>query len=155
MQENFKFESFLDELEKGIIKSPTSIAISSESERISYAELNRRVISISCYLRDSGIKNGDIVILWMEKSPEYIECLLAVWAVGAVFLPLDRKTPIARVEWICKDANAKLIIMDNDNYASNLTCFNLMVTTTKFLTEQRNTSVLNDFSSMQKKYKVQ
>ncbi|MBP9164069.1 MAG: thioester reductase domain-containing protein, partial [Leptospiraceae bacterium] len=41
------------------------------------------------------------------------------------------------------------------NYASNLTCFNLMVTTTKFLTEQRNTSVLNDFSSMQKKYKVQ
>jgi len=155
LQENFKFESFLDELEKGIIKSPTSMAISSESKRISYAELSQRVISISYYLRDSGIKNGDIVILWMEKSPEYIECLLAVWAVGAVFLPLDRKTPIARVEWICKDANAKLIIVDNDYYAYYLTSFKLMVTTTKFLIEQRSPGLWNDFRSMQKKYKVQ
>ena len=97
MQEQFKFESFLDELEKVIIKSPTSMAISSETEGISYAELGQRIISISCYLEDSGIKRGDLVILWMDKSPEYIECLLAVWTVGATVLPLDRKTPNARV----------------------------------------------------------
>lgn len=155
MQEQLKFESFLDELEKVILKSPTSMAISSESERISYAELSQRVISISCYLKDSGIKTGDLVILWMDKSPEYIEYLLSVWTVGATFLPLDRKTPIARVEWICKDANAKLIVVDNDNYAYNLTSLNVMVTTTNFLTEQTSSSSWNDFSSMQKKYKVQ
>ena len=155
MQEQLKFESFLDELEKVILKSPTSMAISSESERISYAELSQRVISISCYLKDSGIKTGDLVILWMDKSPEYIECLLAVWTVGATFLPLDRKTPIARVEWICKDANPKLIVVDSDNYAYNLTSLKVMVTTTNFLTEQTISSSWNDFSSMQKKYKVQ
>ncbi len=112
--DNFKFISFLDEFEKIVENFPDSTAISTEREKISYRELNKRVIKISQFLSEKGLTSEDVVILWMEKSPEYIECLLAVWRIGAVYLPLDAKTPIERAHWISKDANAKAVITDNE-----------------------------------------
>lgn len=102
----------MDEFQKIVKEFPNSIAISSDSEKISYLELNLRVTLVSSNLSGRGIKKGDVIALWMKKSSEYIICILAIWKLGAVFLPLDEKTPIARVDWICKDAKVKLLITD-------------------------------------------
>ncbi|MBK8395601.1 MAG: amino acid adenylation domain-containing protein [Leptospiraceae bacterium] len=106
----FAFDSFLDEFQKIVNEFPDSIAISSESEKISYHELDLRVTQISYHLYEAGIREGDVVALWMEKSPEYIVYVLAIWKLGAAFLPLDEKTPEARVDWICRDAKVKLLV---------------------------------------------
>lgn len=114
MKDNFEFKTFLDEFYKVVDTFPESIAISTETEKISYSELNKRIINISRILSERGITKEDVVILWMEKDPEYIECLLATWRMTAIYLPLDAKTPIERVNWIARDANAKVIITNNE-----------------------------------------
>ncbi|MBP7283006.1 MAG: amino acid adenylation domain-containing protein [Leptospiraceae bacterium] len=104
------FDSFLEEFQKIVKEFPNSIAISSESEKISYYELDLRVTQISCHFYEAGIREGDVVALWMEKSLEYIVYVLAIWRLGAAFLPLDAKTPKARVDWICRDAKVRLLV---------------------------------------------
>ncbi len=119
MENNFEFKSFLDEFYKVVDTFPDSIAIATETEKISYTYLNKRIINISQILSERGITKEDVVILWMEKSPEYIKCLLAIWRIGAVYLPLDAKTPVERVIWIANDANAKAVITDNELLLKN------------------------------------
>ncbi|MBP9886617.1 MAG: thioester reductase domain-containing protein [Leptospiraceae bacterium] len=110
MNTNFIYKSFLEEFQKIVKEFPDSIAISSEAGEISYSELSYRIIQVSHNLYEAGILEGDIIALWMKKSPEYIVSILAIWKLGAIFLPLDEKTPKARVDWICKDANVTLLI---------------------------------------------
>jgi len=106
----FIFKSFVDEFQKVVKEFSNSIAISFESENISYLELSLRVTQVSSNLLESGIKEGSIVALWMKKSPEYIVFILAIWKLGAVFLPIDDMTPEARVDWICRDAKIQFLI---------------------------------------------
>lgn len=120
MENEFTFISFLDELEKKIEQYSESIALSSASKQLTYAELNESIIRVSRYLGKIGIQKGDIIALWVNKSIDYICLILGIWKLGAVFLPLDIKTPVARIKWILKDARAKMLITDNDNYSNEI-----------------------------------
>src|SRR5688500_20200222 len=45
-----------------------------------------------------------------ERSPELLICLMGIWKAGAVYLPVDRKYPIERVEYVLKDARARVLL---------------------------------------------
>lgn len=117
MKNDFIFISFLDELEKKIEQYSLSIALASTNNQLTYRELGECIIRVSCYLEKAGIKKGDIIALWMNKSIDYICLILGIWKLGAVFLPLDKRTPNARVGWILKDAGVKMLITDNEYYS--------------------------------------
>lgn len=106
---------FLDKLEETISLYPNSVAISYEGETFTYLELEKQITRISLILIENGIKEGDRILLWMKKSPDYIFCLLAIWKIKAVFLPIDERTPLDRVEWIYQDANAKALLTNLEN----------------------------------------
>lgn len=94
---------------------------SGDAVKITYGSLeaksNQLARRISQILESTDRKrpnnDGDhVIIVCMEPSERLIITLLAIWKVGAAYLPLDINTPINRMEHIFKEVNPLLVITD-------------------------------------------
>ncbi|MGI5309466.1 amino acid adenylation domain-containing protein, partial [Rheinheimera sp. WS51] len=88
------------------------IAISSESDSISYEKLTQRVSLFVEKLQKLGITPGSTVGLVLEKSIDYIVVYLAICRLDAIFVPIDPQAPAERTRFIIQDAGLKLLISD-------------------------------------------
>jgi amino acid adenylation domain-containing protein/non-ribosomal peptide synthase protein (TIGR01720 family) len=89
---------------------PAAPAILYCDESISFEQLNKRANQIANYLISEGAGVGTIVGLCLERSPDLIASLLAVFKSGAAYVPLDPKYPSDRLEWMLTDSQASLLI---------------------------------------------
>jgi amino acid adenylation domain-containing protein len=48
-------------------------------------------------ISECGLQRGDCVAIGLERSAEYLVASYAVWLAGAVYFPVDPKTPLARM----------------------------------------------------------
>lgn len=70
--------------------------------------------------RKHANNDGDHVIaVCMVPSHRLIVTLLAVWKVGAAYLPLDVNTPVSRMEHIFKEVDPLILITEQE---SELNC---------------------------------
>ncbi|MDB5619584.1 AMP-binding protein [Tardiphaga sp.] len=84
-----------------------------------YAAFARRAASIGAGLkRDFGIAPGDRVALFMSNSTQYLECLYAVWWIGAAVIPINAKLHAREAAWICDNAGSMLALVDDDSAAA-------------------------------------
>ncbi len=81
-------------------------------ERVSYRELDKRVDNIAEALRSSGLRQGDAVAIWMNRSPDLVATILAALRLGAVYVPIDPAQPQKRVERILADAEPAITAID-------------------------------------------
>lgn len=82
-----------------------------------YATFARRAAAIGAGLvRDYGIQPGDRVALFASNCTQYLECLYAVWWIGAVVIPINAKLHGREAAWICDNAGARLAIVDDDSH---------------------------------------
>jgi fatty-acyl-CoA synthase len=79
----FGTESFVDRLTARAKSSPSLPALLFEQERITFAELDRRVGRLAAWLFDRGIRSGDVVALWGPSTAGYVTALLASSRLGA------------------------------------------------------------------------
>lgn len=91
-------------------KFPSHIAISSEKGQLTYAELHHKSDQIAHMLCDHGLKKGDFVALFMERSLETIVGLLGIMKAGGVYVPIDPDYPLARITYMLEDSRAAFII---------------------------------------------
>ena len=90
--------------------------LSGTTVRADYATFARRAAAIGAGLaRDYGIRPGDRVALFASNCTEYLECLYAVWWIGAVAIPINAKLHGREAAWICDNASASLAIVDDDS----------------------------------------
>ncbi|WP_441277035.1 AMP-binding protein [Tardiphaga sp. 172_B4_N1_3] len=81
-----------------------------------YKTFARRAAAIGAGLvRDYGIQPGDRVALFMSNCTEYLECMYAVWWIGAVVIPINAKLHGREAAWICDNAGARLAFVDDDS----------------------------------------
>jgi len=104
------FNSIIQQFEEQVDRNPAQIALRFEKVHYSYDQLNRKANQLANYLSDSGIRSGERVALYLERSPEYILSVLAVMKIGAAFIPISRDQPKQRVAYILKDSNSTLIL---------------------------------------------
>lgn len=108
-------------LENYAAANPSKIAIrSSSGSTLSYAELNGRANSLANWLVQYGVRHGEIIPLYMEKSPMTLVSIFAILKAGASFTPLDPHNPHDRNSFIIKDVNASRIITDEKNHEAAL-----------------------------------
>ncbi len=81
---------------------------------MSYAELGDEVARATVALTDAGVRRGDLVGLWMEKTPEAVVALLAIMARGACYVPLDPMAPAARVARIAAHVGLATLVTTGD-----------------------------------------
>ncbi|WP_457812475.1 non-ribosomal peptide synthetase [Sinorhizobium meliloti] len=90
--------------------TPSAPALHFGSEIQSYETVDTNANKIARALHEFGIGPEMVVGLFMEKSPDWLISLLAVWKAGAAFLPLDPSYPSERVAFMLADANVGIIL---------------------------------------------
>jgi long-chain acyl-CoA synthetase len=86
-----------------------------------YATFARRAAAIGAALsREYDIAPGDRVGLFATNCTQYLECLYAIWWIGAVAIPINAKLHGREAAWICSDAGAGLTFVSDDTIAALL-----------------------------------
>ncbi len=104
-------------------KTPGRTAVRFEEKAITYHELSGRIRRMAAVLRASGIRRGDRVGVFMERSMEIPEVFLAILESGAVFVPIHISFPKERVHFILGDAEVKVLVINRTSDAADLDMF--------------------------------
>ena len=86
---------------------PHAVALEHDDASWSFAELARASEHLAERLARAGTRPGDVVALSLGRSPEHVAAVLAVWRVGAAFLPLDPAAPPARSVAMLEECRAR------------------------------------------------
>ena len=94
-------------------KSACDTAVESETESLSYAELDSRSNQLARFLQQKGVGPESVVGICMDRSPALIVGLLAILKAGGAYLPLDGSSPRARLEYMVADSKAGVILTED------------------------------------------
>ena len=79
---------------------------------ISYLELYRDTNRLANGFLDQGIKKGDRVILFIQKSVVFVVAHLALQKIGAITVPLNTGFKKSELQYLLGDADASLILTE-------------------------------------------
>jgi long-chain acyl-CoA synthetase len=85
-------------------------AVSDEFGSWSYGEFVRRIAALAGGLAARGLGPGERVILCMENCAAFPEALFACWTAGLCAVPVNARLHPSEVEYIARDAGARLIL---------------------------------------------
>ncbi|MEU6719526.1 amino acid adenylation domain-containing protein [Nonomuraea sp. NPDC046802] len=91
-------------------RQPGQVAISAEDGQLTYADLVTRAGGLAAALRERGVRRGDLVGVCTPRGSDGIAALLAVWAAGAAYLPLDPGYPTRRLEFLATDSGCTALL---------------------------------------------
>ncbi len=101
-------------------QAPRAVALRCDGNALTYQQLDERAEQLCAGLRAHGIRTGDIVGIWLDRSITLHVAVLATSKAGATFLPFDMHAPAARVALCLLDCAATLLITDRP--AGNWPC---------------------------------
>ncbi|RKP35817.1 hypothetical protein BJ085DRAFT_35489 [Dimargaris cristalligena] len=102
--------SVLDLFSEMVQKYPNRVATEISNETYTYAQLSQRVFGLVERLQRANVKPRDKMGVIVANHPDAVMCMLAVWGVGAVYVPVDHKLPTARQKYIVDTAGCTCIV---------------------------------------------
>jgi amino acid adenylation domain-containing protein len=90
--------------------SPEAIAVISEQETLSYAELNARANRLAHHLLALGVTVDMPVAICLESGIEMVVAMLGVLKAGGAYVPFDPIYPEERLRLMMEDARPALIL---------------------------------------------
>jgi amino acid adenylation domain-containing protein len=103
------------------LEHPDNVAVSFESERLTYPELDELGDRVAAGLTALGVTRGQTVGVCVRRSAEMIGLLLGILKCGAVYVPMDIGHPGRRIRFTCEDAGVRLLIADDSVSRAELT----------------------------------
>ena len=103
-------DSLLRHFSKQVNQKPNDIALHFESESWTYQELEWRSNQIAQVLTEAGAKTGDLIPIYLERSPVAIAAILGILKIGACYVPINDESPEKRVHFILNDITAKYLV---------------------------------------------
>ncbi len=98
--------------EKSAVQNGDRICIKFNEQELSYSELNISSNQLAHFLTEKGVKKGDVIGLFMDRSINSIISMLAILKIGGVYLPLDSSYPKERIEFMLEDSSSQFILTD-------------------------------------------
>src|SRR5271156_107789 len=90
--------------------APDALAVAAGSQRLSYQHLEQRSNQLAHYLRGVGVKPGSVVGLCLPASTDFPLSALAIFKAGGAYLPLETKTPSARLQMMLASAQVAVVV---------------------------------------------
>lgn len=98
-------------IEAQAVAAPQAIAARWLDQSISYEQLDRQANRLAVWLIEQGVRAGDFVPLFVERSIPMLVGLLAILKVGAAYVPQDvRITPTVQLTMILESLSAKVVL---------------------------------------------
>ena len=91
-------------------RSPTAVAVESGGDRLTYAELLARAAGLAHHLRGTGVRPGELVAVAVPRGVDLAPALIGVHLAGAAFVPLDPRHPAERLDYILRNAGARVLV---------------------------------------------
>ncbi|MBP5375564.1 MAG: amino acid adenylation domain-containing protein, partial [Bacteroidaceae bacterium] len=94
--------------------TPDNIAVVYKDRRFTYAEVDQMSDRIAGYIASKGLGEEDVVSVLISRSEWMVIASLGVQKAGCAYQPLDSSYPKERLNFMMQDANAKMLIADED-----------------------------------------
>ncbi len=89
---------------------PDALALDGDGGSRTYDELATAVDLRARTLRDRGVGRGSRVGIHLDRGPNLIESIVATLQTGAIYVPLARSYPAARLGWMAENAALDVLI---------------------------------------------
>ncbi|MEH1968892.1 non-ribosomal peptide synthetase [Nostoc sp.] len=96
--------------EQQVELTPDSLALISESEKVTYRQLNQKVNQLAHYLQKQGVTKETLVALCLERTVDMVVGILAILKAGGAYIPLDPSYPVERLNFMLSDSQASVLI---------------------------------------------
>jgi amino acid adenylation domain-containing protein/FkbH-like protein len=103
--------SLIQHFEQQVERTPLSVAVVADDQRLSYDELNRRANQLAHRLKKMGVGPDTLVGVCMERSVEMVVALYGVLKSGGAYVPIDPEYPHQRVEFMLRDAGVPVLLI--------------------------------------------
>jgi amino acid adenylation domain-containing protein len=97
-------------LERAAGSDPERVAVFDGDRQLTYGELEIRANRLAHALLDLGVRRGDRLGLYLDKSPESLVGIYGSLKAGAAYVPLDPQAPQARVAYIAADCGIRVLL---------------------------------------------
>ncbi|KAH0564857.1 NRPS protein [Trichoglossum hirsutum] len=78
-----------------------------------FEKLNNTSDRIARVLRENSVNGGEIVLIYMDKSPLFYASILGVLKAGATFTPIDPQSPVNHKNSVVKELQARILLSDS------------------------------------------
>ncbi|QDU91225.1 Linear gramicidin synthase subunit D [Pirellulimonas nuda] len=99
----------IEAFERAARRTPRKTAIRCDDQSLTYAELNARAGRLARRLQRAGLR-GRCVGCCLRRGPDTVIAQLALWKLGATYVPLDEGGPLDRLLTILDDCDAALVL---------------------------------------------
>jgi amino acid adenylation domain-containing protein len=93
-----------------VARTPDAVALVYGAQQFTYQELEAQANRLAHYLRGLGVGPDVPVGLCLERGPELVVGLLAIWKAGGAFVPLDPGYPAERLGFMLTDCHAPVLL---------------------------------------------
>jgi amino acid adenylation domain-containing protein len=91
-------------------QAPDSAAIDSWDGTMTYSELDSYSSAVAAHLVQMGVGPEVVVPLYLKKSRWVVVAMLGVMRAGGAFVLLDASLPLKRMQFICDEVNARIVV---------------------------------------------
>ena len=89
---------------------PEREAVRMDGRALTYAELDRVTNQVARQLHALGVKRGDRVGIYVNKSLASVIAVFGIMKAGAAYVPLDPNAPAKRLSYIASDCNIQVVL---------------------------------------------
>lgn len=83
--------------------------VSETGETTSFADFERKVISLGARLIKTGVKPGDRIAIWAPNSPEWIVAACAIECIGAIMIPINTRFKGLEARYVLEKSRARIL----------------------------------------------
>ena len=103
--------------EEQALRTPANIAVQHPEGSLTYTELNEQADAVAAALQAAGVGPEVPVGLCLNRTPELVVAIYGILKAGGIYVALDPAYPTARLHLILDDAQAPLVLCDDDSQA--------------------------------------
>lgn len=100
------------QFEAQVKQTPEAVALEWADGHLTYRELNERTNQLAHRLRILGVGVETLVGVHVNRSPEFVVCVLGILKAGGAYVPLDTDYPSARLQFLLADSGVPVVITD-------------------------------------------
>jgi len=154
-----KDKTIMQLFEEQVKKSPDSTALNGwmssrtqkEKGSITYRKLSEASDYLALVLIEKGIGIDTIIALMIDRTLEMVILILGILKTAGAYLPIDPDYPQERINYILKDSNAKIFVLDNktsenETYSSPVLDFFSILSPSTFLNHKIKHVPVNRYS---------